>query len=102
MTTYRTVESHTYPHTHDHRTPDPCNHCGATRKWVVPTEIPDGDLYVFDATKGDEHYDRLDLVALVDSGVLMKMERGNDDCPEPNPGNYTRSPMWDVKDRGNP
>ena len=40
-------------------------------------KLPDGDLYVFDATKGDEHYDRLDLVALVDSGVLMKMERGN-------------------------
>ncbi len=37
-------------------------------------KLPDGDLYVFDATKGDEHYDRLDLVALVHSGVLVKVE----------------------------
>ncbi|KKN08810.1 hypothetical protein LCGC14_1052790 [marine sediment metagenome] len=45
---------------------------------VVPME-PDGDLYVFDATKGDEHYDRLDLVALIECGVLVKVERGNDE-----------------------
>ena len=35
-----------------------------------------------------------------DMGVVI--ETGNGALPEPNPGNYTRSPMWDVKERGNP
>ena len=78
-------------------------------------EVPDGDLYV-STYPGDQDIKALlsellgyvspyfvekwDLAAQVEA--VVKVERGNDDCPEPNPGNYTRSPMWDVKERGNP
>ncbi len=90
QTTYRTVESHTYPHTHDHRTPDLCNHCGATRKWVVPDThlqaIADALQAIADAPKCshgkiDEHRITMGIHGLFQSTECLRWPTPHQ-CPK--------------------